>query len=202
MPLDSRTLTVLAVTAAAVLAAVLWWRSAQSAPTTSPPSTTTVTTPTSRLPPSGNPTIADQPSSNSGSSVSEATLSPDTSDQAQVDPTPGTTPSAQTRQAREQWRPVILGFARAYSNNQDNPAVWRATLGRYSAPAVSQALADTSPEQAATDSPYVSYDILEHRDDEVAAQVSYADGTATVLYVAQQEAGQSWLVRAFDRLAQ
>lgn len=50
-------------------------------------------------------------------------------------------------------------------------------------------------------SPYASYDVLEYSDDEVAAQVNYADGTALVLYVAPDDGGQSWSVRAFDRLA-
>lgn len=198
MTVRSRTIVILAVVA--VLTAVVWWRSPQTASIATLPGSTSASTHSSQAPPSTDANSS-PPSSSRPSPASPAASSSDPVDQAEVEPTPGTTPSAQIQQARAQWRPVVVGFARAYTSHQDNPADWRAALGRYSAPAVSQALADSSPKQAATHSRYVSYEILEYRDDEVAAQVSYADGTALVLYVAQDD-GPRWNVRAFDRLAE
>lgn len=209
MTIRPRTLIALAVTTDVILTAAIWWRSAHRAPTAAPappPAATTTSVPTTASRPATSASLAvaaqHSPSATSGTSASQTSPSPDTPEQVQVDPSPGATPSAQTSRAREQWRPVILGFARAYTSHRDDPAAWRATLARYSSPAVNRALANSTPEQAATHSRYASYDILEYHEDEVDAQVNYADGTALVLYVAREDGGRSWAVRAFDRLAQ
>lgn len=204
-----RTLILLTVVAVAILAIASWWRSGHDAPLTapSPPpevSTTSIPGPTSQTQPNGSPSSLTQetPSPTTATPASSASPTLDLEDQAQVSPKSGTTPSAQTGQAREQWRPVLIGFGRAYVSHRDNPAAWREGLSRYSTPAVRQVLAKSSSRQAATHSAYDSYEVLEYHDHEVIAQVNYADGTALVLYVAEQDDGQSWVVRAFDQLAE
>lgn len=97
---------------------------------------------------------------------------------------------------------MVIGFARAYVTHRDNPAAWREGLSRYSTSAVRQVLAKSRPQQAATQGAYDSYDVLEYHDDEVVAQVNYADGIALVLYVAQGDNDGQWAVRAFDRLSE
>lgn len=199
-----RTLILLTVVAVVILAVASWLRSGHDAPTTapSPPpevSTTGIPGPTTQ--PNASPSSLTQETPRP-TTATPASPTPDLEDQAQVSPTPGTTPSAQTGQAREQWRPVLIGFGRAYVSHRDNPAAWREGLSRYSTPAVRQVFAKSSPRQAATHSTYDSYEVLEYYDHEVIAQVNYADGTALILYVAQQDDGNSWAVRAFDRLAE
>lgn len=203
--MTARRIIFLTVVAVAVLA-VANWRSGHDAPLTAPsplPEVSVTTIPPGPAPqtrPSSlNPKTAGE---TTASSTSQLAPTPDLEDQPQVSPTPGTTPSAHTGQAREQWRPVLTGFGRAYVSHRDNPAAWREGLSHYSTPAVDRVLAKTGPRQAATRSAYDSYDVLEYHDREVIAQVNYADGTALVLYVARQDHGHSWAVRAFDRLAE
>lgn len=201
--MTARRIILLTVVAVAILTAASWWRSGHDAPLTTPPPSEAPTT----IPPGPAPQISPSslnsttPGQTTAPSTSQAAPTPDLENQPQVSPTPGTTPSAQTGQAREQWRPVVIGFGRAYVSHGDNPAAWRESLNRYSTPAVRKVFAKIGPRQAVTRSAYDSYEVLEYHDDEVIAQVNYADGTALVLYVGEDD-GENWVVRAVDRLTE
>lgn len=103
----ARRIIILTVVAVAILAMASWWRSGHEAPLTAPPPSET--SPTSILEPLPQSQTHASPSTHNQETVdppsttgaSQTTVTPDSEDQPQVSPTPGTTPSAQTGQARE-----------------------------------------------------------------------------------------------------
>lgn len=107
-------------------------------------------------------------------------------------------PYAQTEQARQQWRPVVLGFARAYPTPAHTRSAWVVTLAPYSTPAVVGALARDGLDNALTGTRYDFYDVMEYRGHEVIARANYRNGVELVLYL-QTTDQQHWTVRAYDR---
>lgn len=101
---------------------------------------------------------------------------------------------------KPQWAPVVLGFAKNFTNTTDrNPAAWRQRLAPLVSAAVRDQLADVDPTKVPAGR-YDSYELLEAGNYQVIAKIKYGEGWALVLYVTSD--GRAWKVTAYDRWEQ
>ena len=98
---------------------------------------------------------------------------------------------------KPQWEPVVLGFAKNFTNTGDkNAKQWRNRLAPFVAPAVRDQLAGVDITRVPKGA-YDSYEILTPGSYQIAAKVTYREGWALVLYVTSD--GREWRLTGYDR---
>lgn len=102
--------------------------------------------------------------------------------------------------AKRRAAPVIDAFARAYPRTGDGRRAWLAGLTPYTTGQVDAALRRTDLDSI-PDGHYEGFEVLRYDGGQVAAEVSYSEGWALVLYVAVTPTTDP-LVAAYDRLVE
>lgn len=113
------------------------------------------------------------------------------------DASPGSTPYSQTGEARQQWGPVVQGFAVSFTQTSGkSAAAWRTGLDRYVTVAVQKQLRTVDPRNVPNGS-YATYEADNYNEEEVAAKVTYREGWALIVYVIHD--GEKWRIYRYDR---
>jgi hypothetical protein len=105
-------------------------------------------------------------------------------------------PYSQTDEAKRRWEPVVEGFGKSFTNSEGSDKTWLSRLEPFSTEDVRQSLATVDPGNV-PDGLYGEYEILQHGDTELAAQVTYREGWSMVLYLINE--GMAWRVFRYDR---
>lgn len=110
-------------------------------------------------------------------------------------------PSADASESAEapSWAPVVIGFARAFTDTKATRSAWLAQLAPYADERVKKSLESYDRSQIPAQS-FDSYEQLDSDTGQLAVQVNYADGWLLVLYLTNHD--DQWLVSAYDQLEQ
>ena len=100
---------------------------------------------------------------------------------------------------KPQWEPVVLGFAKNFTNTAGDTDQWQARLAPFVAPAVRDQLAEVDVSKVPAGR-YDSYEVLTPGSYQLAVKTTYREGWALVLYATSD--GNNWKITAYDQWEQ